>query len=231
MRVAIGNFLFRTRNGLFPVLYLVLFIGGPTAFTHGTQALIVGGAIIVIGQAVRVLTVGLDYIVRGGRNKKVYADGLVQNGLFAHCRNPLYLGNLLMITGMGIASNNLYYLLIAMPLLFLAYTCIIAAEEYYLRERFGEEYCQYLARTPRLLPELKGLVQAQWDYPFNWRRVVVKEYSTLCISLLMLIALSYQALRPDMSWQLALCLAVVVGLLCAGVRGLKKRGVLQARAS
>ncbi|HCM7228885.1 TPA: hypothetical protein N3282_004328 [Klebsiella aerogenes] len=230
MMIRTGNFLFRTRNMLFPLLYLVLFSRGPMASDHDRLALVVGCAIILIGQAIRVLTVGLDYIVRGGRNKKVYADGLVQNGLFAHCRNPLYLGNLLMIIGMGIASDNLYYLLIAMPLLFVAYACIIAAEEHYLLGCFGEQYSRYMNTTPRLLPALKGLMNTLRDHPFNWQRVLVKEYSTLCISLLVMIALSYQTLNPEMPWQLALSLMLMVGLLCAGIRGLKKRGILRSRA-
>ncbi|HHI2554942.1 isoprenylcysteine carboxylmethyltransferase family protein [Klebsiella aerogenes] len=230
MMIRAGNFLFRTRNMLFPLLYLVLFSGGPLASGHERLGLVIGCAIILTGQAIRVLTVGLDYIVRGGRNKRVYADGLVQNGLFAHCRNPLYLGNLLMIIGMGIASDNLYYLLVAMPLLFIAYACIIAAEEHYLSGRFGEQYRRYMTTTPRLFPELKGLMNTLRDYPFNWQRVLVKEYSTLCISLLVMIALSYQALQPAMPWQLALSLALMVGLLCVGIRELKKRGILRARA-
>lgn len=228
MMVHTGNFLFRTRNMLFPLLYLVLFCGGPLVFSDKRLALVVGCIIILAGQAIRVLTVGLDYIVRGGRNKKVYAVGLVQSGLFAHCRNPLYLGNLLMIVGMGIASDNLYYLLVAMPLLFIAYACIIAAEEHYLSGRFGEQYHQYRRTTPRLLPVLKGGKRTLRDYPFNWRRVLVKEYSTLSISLLVIIALSYQALKPDMQWQLAVSLALIVGVLCVSVRALKKRGVLRA---
>lgn len=230
MMIRSGNFLFRTRNMLFPLLYLMLFSSWPVASGHTRLALVVGCATIVTGQTIRVLTVGLDYIVRGGRNKKVYADDLVRNGLFAHCRNSLYLGNLLMITGMGIASNNLYYLLIAMPLLFIAYACIIAAEEHYLSGRFGGQYHQYMTTTPRLLPKLKGLMNTLRDYPFNWERVLVKEYSTLCISLLVMVALSYQALKPAMSWQLALLLALMIGLLCAGIRELKKRGILRARA-
>lgn len=229
MTVVVGHFLFRARNGLFPLLYLMLFTGGPAVFSHGVLTLIVGCVIILTGQSIRVLTVGLDYIVRGGRNKKVYADGLVQNGLFAHCRNPLYLGNMLMILGMGVASNNFYYLLISMPLLILAYACIIAAEEHYLRGRFGEEYDRYTDSTPRLWPILKGITKTLRDCPFSWQRVLVKEYSTLSISLLMMVVLSYQALRPDMQWQLALLLVLIVGLFCVGIRVLKKRGILRIR--
>ncbi|QRG80779.1 isoprenylcysteine carboxylmethyltransferase family protein [Citrobacter sp. R56] len=232
MRVSVGNFLFRTRNTLFPFLYLTLFLGQTSAVDAPTAMLVLGGLIVLAGQGIRILTVGLDYIVRGGRNRQVYADNLVQSGLFAHCRNPLYLGNLLLIIGFGVMANNLWYLAITMPVLFLAYTCIIAAEERYLEGRFGETYRQYCARTPRLLPRLTGLPQTLRTFSFHWRRVVVKEYSTLCITLLMLVALSARGLNTDpQDWMISGALALAVLLACLGVRMLKKSGKLSASSA
>ncbi|MRS16084.1 S-isoprenylcysteine methyltransferase [Enterobacteriaceae bacterium RIT691] len=229
MRVSVGNFLFRTRNGLFPFLYLTLFVGLARVSDADQTMLIVGGFLALIGQGIRVLTVGLDYIVRGGRNRRVYADDLVQSGLFAHCRNPLYLGNLLMIIGFGIASNNPWYLAITLPLFFLAYGCIIAAEEAYLSGRFGDEYRRYCANTPRLLPRLNGLAQTLRDFPFNWRRAVVKEYSTLCITLLVLVLLSGRALNQTAEdWFISGGLMIFILLACISIRGLKKSGRLSA---
>ena len=179
MMVSVDNFLFRTRNGLFPLLYLTLFVGFVRVSDASSTMLIAGSVIALAGQGICILTVGLDYNVRGGRNRRVYADDLSRSGLFAHCRNPLYLGNLLMITGFGVAPNNPWHLAITLPLFFLAYACIIAAEEYYLRGRFGDRYCDYCTSTP-LLPRLNGLMQTLRAFSFNWQRVVVKEYSTHC---------------------------------------------------
>lgn len=230
MMVSVGNFLFRTRNGLFPLLYLTMFVGFVQVSDASSAMLIVGTVIALAGLGIRILTVGLDYIVRGGRNRRVYADGLVKSGLFAHCRNPLYLGNLLMIIGFGIASNNPWYLAVTLPLFFLAYACIIAAEEHYLRGRFGDNYRDYCASTPRLLPRLNGLVNTLRTFSFNWRRVVVKEYSTISITLLMLVLLSGRALNESAAdWWLSGGLMALVLLLCVGVRTLKKSGKLSAR--
>lgn len=227
MRVSIGNYLFRTRNVLFPLLYLTLFLGHATVSQHTVAMLMAGSAIVLLGQVVRIMTVGLDYIVRGGRNRRVYANNLVQAGLFAHCRNPLYLGNLLMIVGFGFAANNLWYLTLTLPILFLAYACIIAAEEYYLEGRFGDVYRQYCAFTPRLVPKLKGLSQTLHDFPFNWRRVLVKEYPTLCITSLMLVMLAGRALNDELTdWLLSASLSALILILCACVRMLKKSGKL-----
>jgi len=210
MRITVGNFLFRTRNVLFPLLYLTLFIGQQRVSQAAVAMLIAGAAVALLGQGIRVLTVGLDYIVRGGRQRKVYADSLVQTGLFAHCRNPLYLGNLLMIIGFGVAANNSWYLTIAMPLFFLGYACICA-------------------RTPRLLPRLRGLGKTLRTFAFNWRRVVVKEYTTLCMTLLMLVLLAARALHADArGWIISAGLIVLILLACGAVRILKKSGRLHA---
>lgn len=229
MRVTIGNFLFRTRNALFPLLYLTLFVSQQQVSQNAVAMLLAGAAVALLGQGIRVLTVGLDYIVRGGRQRKVYADSLVQTGLFAHCRNPLYLGNLLMIIGFGVAANNPWYLAIAMPLFFLGYACIIAAEETYLLGRFGDDYRRYCAHTPRLLPRLAGMSETLRTFAFNWRRVVVKEYTTLCMTLLMLVLLAARALHADArGWIISAGLIILILLACCAVRILKKSGRLHA---
>ena len=56
-----------------------------------------GFVVASIGQLLRVAVIGFAYITRGGRNRRIVADSLVQAGIFAHSRNPLYLGNLLIV--------------------------------------------------------------------------------------------------------------------------------------
>ncbi|QSA97570.1 isoprenylcysteine carboxylmethyltransferase family protein [Methylococcus sp. EFPC2] len=183
MMVALGNFLFRYRNSLFPVLFLFLFTGNawPAFQDRDTQTfLLVAGILLgAAGQFWRGLTIGLAYIRRGGKNKQVYAEVLVQDGIFAHCRNPLYLGNLLMITGLGIASNSLPFVLVGLPLFYLAYAAIIAAEENFLRGKFGGEYATYCARVNRLIPKLTGLRRTLRSMDYHWDRLIAKEYQTI----------------------------------------------------
>ncbi|EOH0855381.1 methyltransferase domain-containing protein [Salmonella enterica subsp. enterica serovar 50:k:e,n,x,z15] len=140
------------------------------------------------------------------------------------------LENVLMIIGFGVASNNPWYLAITLPLFFLAYACIITAEEHYLRGRFGDDYRDYCSSTPRLLPRLNGLAQTLRTFSFNWRRVAVKEYSTVCITLLVLVLLSGRALNQDTTdWLISGGLMIFILLACVGIRTLKKSGKLSAR--
>jgi hypothetical protein len=57
----------------------------------------------------------LAYIVRGGKEGKPYAEGLVTRRNFNHCRNPLYVGNILMLLGVGILANSILYVAVFYP--------------------------------------------------------------------------------------------------------------------
>src|SRR5581483_6306874 len=114
--IAIGNFFFKYRNGLFIILYILLFIPAIPIFTPERNGdnyylwpIIIGLAITITGQIIRAITIALAYIIRGGKDRKIYAEDLVTRGIFAHCRNPLYVGNILMLAGVGVLSNSLLY--------------------------------------------------------------------------------------------------------------------------
>ena len=186
MMVEIGNFFFKHRNWLFIPLYLLLFIPSPVILTpdHHVWLLVAGLLITVFGQAIRGVTIGLAYIVRGGRDKKVYASHLVTEGIFNHCRNPLYVGNILMLLGVGILSNSLLYIGIVIPLFLFIYQAIVRAEENYLRGKFGADFDSYCQRVNRWIPNFTGLGDTFNSMEFSWQRWLIKEYNTQYIWLL-----------------------------------------------
>lgn len=179
----IGQFLFRYRNLLGPVLFLIalaLSLPKNSVFAPewNTSFEVMGMAVALLGQALRILTIGYEYIVRGGKHKQVYADNLVQGGVFAHCRNPLYVGNILMAVGLALMVHSYAFLLIAIPLILFTYACIVAAEEAYLLNKFGDAYAEYMRRVSRWWPKFGGFDASTAGMRFNWKRVVVKEYNT-----------------------------------------------------
>lgn len=178
-----GNFMFRYRNMAFPVCLAVLLIAFPPVGQDGGGRLDVwvGGtalAVALAGEALRILTVGLEYIKRGGLNKRVYAENLVTNGLFAHCRNPLYVGNLMIALAVLALPGRIDLFLVGGVLVALTYVAIVAAEERYLREKFGDGYEAYCRDTNRWFPDLRGLGATIASMKFNWRRVLLKESSS-----------------------------------------------------
>ena len=189
--VKLGQFLFRFRGLVFTaIVVVVLFFSHPRYFLGNAQfdhwLDFVGVLVALLGLGVRAGTIGYEYIVRGGRNRQVYADHLVQTGVYAHTRNPMYLGNGLMILGWALIVNAPEFYLVALPLTVLFYAAIIAAEEAYLRDKFGAEFEAYRARANRIVPKLTGLRKSVVDMRFNWRRVLVKDYNTIFLSALLL---------------------------------------------
>jgi protein-S-isoprenylcysteine O-methyltransferase Ste14 len=102
----------------------------------------------VLGELVRVATIGLDYIIRGGKDRQVHAERLVVGGFYQHSRNPMYFGNLLLLVGFAIGANSWLLLAIGVPLAVLVHVGIIAAEEDFLRGKFGAEYDDFVRRVP-----------------------------------------------------------------------------------
>ncbi len=147
--VALGNFLYRTRLYVFPAACLLVFLPGPRIWQEDLVAAFLGFAIALTGQLIRAGTIGLVYIVRGGKNRRVHADDLVTDGVFGHSRNPMYVGNLLILSGMAVTSNCWTTVLVAIPLTAFIYRAIVAAEENYLRGRFGAAFDDYCRNVPR----------------------------------------------------------------------------------
>lgn len=196
--VQIGNFFFKYRNNLFILLYALLWMPGPLLFTeeccgpnYWMYPLISGLVITVLGQLIRGITIGLAYIIRGGKDKKVYAEELVTTGIFNHCRNPLYVGNILMLFGVGIMSNSLLYTAVVMPLFLFIYQAIVLAEENFLRGKFGASFDAYCSKVNRWIPSLSGIGSTLSSMEFKYKRWILKEYNTQFVWLLGIILLFY----------------------------------------
>jgi protein-S-isoprenylcysteine O-methyltransferase Ste14 len=237
--VGYGNFVFRHRNRLFPAVMVGLFLAFPPgrfmdsaaadAWLNGA-----GLAIALLGQTWRVMIVGLAYIKRGGVDKKVHADTLVTDGIFRHCRNPLYVGNIIVLFGLFVIYNNPWIYLFGGAFFLISYKAIVAAEEGFLKAKFGAAYEDYMQRVNRWLPSLGGLSKTFASMRFNWRRVLIKEYSSWTswmVAVCGLIAYKavywsgFAAARPTL---IAAGLGIVVILLQAVIlRHLKKSKRLQ----
>ena len=182
--IAAGNFFFRHRNALFPVLFVCAALVGRPRLIGGTpqsdQLLGVCGMLVALaGQAIRLITIGYEYIERGGKEGKVYASRLVQGGVYALTRNPMYVGNGLIAVGIAMVAGSPFVYAIVLPFFLFVYQALVAAEEAYLRRQFGLEYDRYCERVPRWWPRLGRLGPALSGLRYDWRSAVRKELSTL----------------------------------------------------
>jgi protein-S-isoprenylcysteine O-methyltransferase Ste14 len=76
---------------------------------------------------------------------------VVDAGPYRFTRNPIYLGMVLTLIGLGIAFNGLCLMLALVPFALVIRYGVVAREEAYLERKFGDVYRRYLARVRRWL--------------------------------------------------------------------------------
>ena len=161
----LSKFIFKYRSYTpIPFLLVMLYFQEATPLS-----LVIGFFVSLVGEFFRLWGVS----VAGSETRTTGDPGgtyLVVSGAFAHVRNPLYLGNILLYTGVGIMSMALfpYLQIIAFVYFYFQYRVIIWGEEKYLRETFGKDFEDYVNNVPRFIPRLssyknKNVVQPEFD--------------------------------------------------------------------
>jgi protein-S-isoprenylcysteine O-methyltransferase Ste14 len=200
--VVTGNFLFRWRDVMFPIVFVVLWLLAPPRPAGGSIARdtwvdFAGFTLALLGQTVRNTAVGYVYILRGGKNRRIYAEKLVQDGVFAHVRNPLYLGNFLIFLGLYVMIHSPPGYGLGVPFFAFAYVAIVAAEEAFLGRQFGRAYTNYCLHVPRFIPVWRGLHHTLAGSRCHWRRLVKKEYGSAFTWLVLALGI---VVREHVAW-------------------------------
>ena len=148
----IRQLLFRYRSYTPLPFLLVMFV-----FAHSTpQSLIIGFLFVLAGESIRLWGVSII----GSETRTTGSAGgthLITTGPFAHVRNPLYLGNILLYVGLGIMSNALvpWLTVAAVVFFFIQYSLIVTLEEEYLSRTFGSQFEEYVHEVPRFVPRFR----------------------------------------------------------------------------
>ena len=79
---------------------------------------------------------------------------LVTTGPYRFIRNPMYASLACLHAGLAIWLDVFWALLFLPAVLVLVRHLVIAGEERYLEQKFGDEYRRYKARVPRWIPRL-----------------------------------------------------------------------------
>jgi protein-S-isoprenylcysteine O-methyltransferase Ste14 len=79
------------------------------------------------------------------------AHSLQAQGIYSISRNPMYLGLLLVYTGLSFILGNWWNLVLIPVLIFIVQGYVIKREEKYLARRFGQAYIDYTSRVRRWL--------------------------------------------------------------------------------
>ena len=162
-----GEFLFKYRSytPLPLFILMILFINPHISF------LISGFFVAAIGEAIRLWSVSYA----GSETRTTISTGgtqLVTQGPYSVIRNPLYLGNIFIYSGIGIMSNSLFPYLQIFALIYfhIQYHLIILVEEEYLFKRFKGNYILYKQCVNKFLPNFKTIpdsIKSNLDFDLN----------------------------------------------------------------
>jgi protein-S-isoprenylcysteine O-methyltransferase Ste14 len=173
----IRQFLFHYRSYTpIPFLIAMVLFAIPTSTT-----MLCGFVLAVLGESLRYW--GVAYAGSLTRvTGSVGAPEVVVAGPFAHLRNPLYAGNVLLYCGIGVMANALSPWLVLVALVYFAfqYAMIVSLEEEFLEKEFGEGYLEFKNNVPRFLPRLNPYqTPAQEHQKPNWIDALRSERRTL----------------------------------------------------
>ncbi len=129
------------------------------------------------GLLIRCFTAG--YVPRGtsGRNTQSQAaEVLNTTGMYSITRNPLYLGNFIIIFGVTLFIQIWWLAFIVWIGYWLYYERIIFTEEEFLKKKFGKEFTVWAQETPIVIPNLK--IWRKPNLPFSFKTVLRREFST-----------------------------------------------------
>ena len=137
--------------GKLRLLGLYAFVGLLAWYSRPTPSLFLSGAVLVlVGEAVRIWAAG--HLVKSLE--------LIDSGPYAYTQNPLYLGRLLILTGICIICRSRYALnwlaLLLGYVVFFAYYLPrkLRVEGARLRKMHGESWVRYQTSVPVLIPSL-----------------------------------------------------------------------------
>jgi protein-S-isoprenylcysteine O-methyltransferase Ste14 len=157
---------------------LVLWLARPRP-----AGLLAGTCLALLGEALRLWA--------SGHIEKTRA--LATGGPYAHTRNPLYLGSLLLALGVAAAAGHPAVVALTAAYFAAFYPAVMREEATFLRARFAPEYAAWAAEVPAFLPRLTpGGPRAS---RFRWERVAAnREWRTAAALLLLALLLHWRSL-------------------------------------
>jgi protein-S-isoprenylcysteine O-methyltransferase Ste14 len=177
-----GNWLFRRRSWL-PVFMvvagiIVMYLGNRQAILFDMRDELIFLGVSLLGQIIRILTVGFTPKNTSGRNtvNGQIADELNVTGIYSLLRHPLYLGNFFMWLGPVLFLRSFSFTLIFGLLYWIYYERIMFAEEQFLRRKFGEIYDKWSENVSSFIPYSLKFIRP--NLPFSVRNVLKREYNS-----------------------------------------------------
>jgi protein-S-isoprenylcysteine O-methyltransferase Ste14 len=135
---------------LIGVLFRYAVAAAPVPLARPVSAI---GGVLVLAVGVALIVSARNLHASTGQNPAPWKPSpvLILKGPYRFTRNPMYVGVTIVQIGLGVALNNLWISLFALPALLAVHLIAVLPEERYLTEKFGDAYTAYLAQVRRYL--------------------------------------------------------------------------------
>lgn len=144
-----------------PIIYLIATAVGvmaqriaPVPWVEGSFA----GALQILGAALAIAAIALDITTFGTFRKhkttvmpNKAATNLITSGPFAWSRNPIYVGNTVLVFAAGLYFGSAWLVVLAFVAAWVTQKLAIEREEQHLRAKFGAAWESYAKRVRRWL--------------------------------------------------------------------------------
>jgi protein-S-isoprenylcysteine O-methyltransferase Ste14 len=155
-----------------------MYMGNRQAILFDMRDELIFLGVSLLGQAIRILTVGFAPRNTSGRNTSggQIADEINVTGIYSILRHPLYLGNFFMWLGPVLFIRSFVATLVFVLLYWLYYERIMFAEEQFLRRKFGEAYDKWSEKVSSFIPYSFKYIPSKLH--FSVRNVLKREYNS-----------------------------------------------------
>ena len=130
-------------------LGLILNYFWPAKVLTHSLAVPLGILIVFVAVAIGLLAVREMVTASTPLDVRKRSTRIVTSGIFQQSRNPIYLGMVLLCTGVAFLVDSLWLLGLVPLFAAILQKGVIEPEEAYLERNFGEEYLRYKARVRR----------------------------------------------------------------------------------
>ena len=105
---------------------------------------LIGIIVLILSLALFFSSLGMFNSYKENPTPQSDSKRLIKTGIFAYCRNPMYLAFISFHFSMFLTFENVAYFLSAIGLFICINHNVVPIEESYLKEKFGDEYERYV---------------------------------------------------------------------------------------
>jgi protein-S-isoprenylcysteine O-methyltransferase Ste14 len=93
-----------------------------------------------------------EYLRYSWKQEEENAGRIYTGGLFKYAININYFGDIVLFIGLAVIAHQVQLLIIPASMGFIFILILIPLKENYLKQKYGEEFVKYAAKTKKLIP-------------------------------------------------------------------------------